>query len=461
MKEIKDRVNDYKNEIIEDLEKLISIPSMRDSPSNSRNEPFGKNIRAVFDEFMKIGDRHGFEVKDFDGYACHIQYGEQEDYVGALGHLDVVSAGNYKLWNSDPFTLKISNGLLFGRGVNDDKGPLLAAFYAMKIFKDMGIPLRHSIRIIAGGAEETTWECMDHYFKYNDQPVMGFSPDGNFPIVNGEKGIFQFHVRYSNQQTKKKNVISRIHCIEERNFVCDFVEIQIDNIEEELLLSYLLLAEEVEIKNNSTRIIYTGERSLSRNPQRGNNALWKLAKDLKDFPFSQKGMNHLLNYLDLYFVNDFYGNKLGIYHEDAEMGRTSICPMSITMDHSYFNLNVDYRYPKGVDKDEVFSHIKKLASQHQGEMIPFNEKTLLFVQEDATLIIALKKAYQTVMGKKAEVITKGGASYARTLKNGVAFGATFEGEDPKPHMPNEQMSVESLLRACEIYVHAFIELAGK
>ena len=461
LEEIKNRIKHYKEEMIEDLEKLVSIPSIRNSSSSSRDAPFGQDIREAFDEFIKIGERSGFKVQEFDGYACHIEYGEQREYVGALGHLDVVSAGDHALWDSDPFTLTQRNGLLFGRGVNDDKGPLLAAFYALKIIKDMEIPLGYSIRIIAGGAEETTWECMDHYFKNNEQPVMGFSPDGNFPIVNGEKGILQFHVNFSNQKTKKHHVISKVHCTEERNFVCDFVEIQMDHVEEAVLRPYLLSADEVQIKNNSARIIYRGERSLSRNPQRGKNALWKLAKDLQDFPFSQVGMNQLLHYIDKYFINDFYGIKLGIHFEDEEMGSTSICPMSITLDESHFNLNVDYRYPKGVHKDQVISHLKKQASQYQGEVIPFNEKNLLFVQEDSPLIVALKKAYQTVVREEAEVLTKGGASYARTLKNGVAFGATFEGEDPKPHMPNEQMPVESLLKACEIYVHAFIELAGK
>lgn len=109
--------------------------------------------------------------------------------------------------------------MLYGRGVNDDKGPLLAALYAMARIRQEGRTLYHPIRLIAGGAEETTWECMEHYFKHNPQPIFGFSPDGNFPIVNGEKGILQ--VRFL---LNADSDIS-LHCKERLHIVCDDLQV--------------------------------------------------------------------------------------------------------------------------------------------------------------------------------------------------------------------------------------------
>lgn len=455
MNDIKRRVLEYEAELLEDLAALVAIPSVRQPAGHP---PFGTPIRQALDTFLAIGKRHGFVVQDFSGYACHIEYGRGSDYVGVLGHLDVVSAGDTTLWQTPPFQLTREGDLLFGRGVNDDKGPLLAALYALKIVKDMQVPLRHSIRIIAGGAEETTWECMAHYFQQNPQPIMGFSPDGNFPIVNGEKGILQYQVSFADEPSKQNNVVTSISCGEERNFVCDEVQVTVGQVDVDALLPYLSPEAQLERNGSEATVTYQGSRSLSRNPQRGENALWKLAKDLSNFPFAQSGMNEMLGYLNQYYTDDFYGKKLGIESVDKEMGSTSICPMSITQKPGWFQLNVDYRYHKSIHIESV---VEQLKSQIAAPFTLLKQQDYLHVPKDSELLLSLAQAYQAVMLEEAEVLTKGGASYARVLENGVAFGATFEGEQPDPHMPNEKMPLSSLLRACEIYVHALINLAGK
>src|SRR5699024_8737702 len=150
-----------------------------------------------------IAERDEFEHADFDGYALHIEYGSGEEIVGVLGHLDIVPEGEKQAWLFDPFLLTNHDGHLYGRGVNDDKAPTLAAYYALKILRDLGFEFTRKVRIILGGAEETTWECMDHYFKHSEQPDMAFSPDGDFPIVNGEKGVLQGQYHLLNKQNSQ------------------------------------------------------------------------------------------------------------------------------------------------------------------------------------------------------------------------------------------------------------------
>lgn len=146
------------NQFLDDLKTLVEIPSVRNLSSAENNAPFGKEIRRAFDKFIEIAQREGFQVHDEKGYAVSAQIGEGENYIAVLGHLDVVEAGDYDLWDQDPFTMTEKEGILYGRGVNDDKGPLLAALYAVSRIKEENLKLRYPIRIIAGGAEETTWE---------------------------------------------------------------------------------------------------------------------------------------------------------------------------------------------------------------------------------------------------------------------------------------------------------------
>lgn len=444
MSEFRERIMDYEEEFLRDLEALVSLSSVRDLKTSQVNAPFGMGIRSAFDCFMGIGEKCGLKTKDFGGYACHAVLGEQEEYVGVLGHLDVVGISHPEQWKTDPFTLyKNSDNVLFGRGVNDDKGPLLAALYAVRILKDLDIPLRRSIRVIAGGAEETTWECMEHYFSRNRQPVMGFSPDGNFPVVNGEKGIVKYDFRFPLDPQENPGAYRLIDaaCSTLENYVCSSLKIVCER------------------NGRTEEAEWTGKSALSRNPQRGENALWGFAREFDGRCFSQKGVNELIRFLNDCLVGDFYGEKAEIYSEDGEMGTTSVCPTGICMDEDSIHLYLDIRYPKSTDPVRIQKRFEVWAGVYGFSCRTLHQKRLLYVPEDGELIRGLKNAYEKVTGEKAEVLTKGGASYARTLDCGVAFGAAFEGEETNPHMPNECMKLSSLLKAMEIYCEALWNLA--
>ena len=140
---------------------------------------------------MKFGKRDGFVTLDDQGYAGHIDIGNHSEYFGILGHLDVVPV-NKVGWDSDPFEVVIKDGKLFGRGVADDKGPLIAGYYAAKIIHDLNLPVKKTIRVIFGCDEERGSSCVRHYFENHEYPSMGFTPDAEFPVVYGEKGMGKF-----------------------------------------------------------------------------------------------------------------------------------------------------------------------------------------------------------------------------------------------------------------------------
>ena len=164
----------------------VEVPSVKGEATPGA--PFGKDVRRMLDVAMADAKAFGYETRDFDGYACDITLpGESEEAIAVLGHLDVVPAGDN--WATPPFTATRVGDQIFARGTSDDKGPALAALYAMNAIKAAGIPLKKSIRLILGCDEESGWEDMAYYCAHTEMPEVGFSPDASFPIINTEKGM--------------------------------------------------------------------------------------------------------------------------------------------------------------------------------------------------------------------------------------------------------------------------------
>lgn len=178
------------NEMVQELSLWLQNNSVYDPATICKGAPFGKGVKEAFDFILDAAERDGFESVNDDGYACHIDYGAGDTIIGILGHVDVVPEGDG--WKYPPFSGKVVDGFIHGRGSQDDKGPVLAAYYAMKILKDSGLPVTKKIRMILGGNEERDWKCVDHYFKTFPKPDFGFTPDGDFPLVYAEKEIKMF-----------------------------------------------------------------------------------------------------------------------------------------------------------------------------------------------------------------------------------------------------------------------------
>lgn len=480
--DFKKEIEKLKDDLIADIGSLVEIKSVRDLASKGKDSPFGTGIRLAFDRFRKIAEDKGFLCEDFGGYAIHAKTGEAEEYIAILGHLDTVEEIELDKWGFDPFKLSEHEGILYGRGVNDDKGPLLAGVYAAYIVKQMGFPLKRSIRIIAGGAEETTWECMDHYFRANSQPRYGFSPDGNFPIVNGEKGILNVRINFSGEDggELKSFPLTKISSSTSGGFVCNQLKVELNKGNHD---EYLHIGDKASrtITQNGDKVIwnYTEKKILSRNPERGENAIFDFLDDfnvqaLAPHPIDEEKKDEnlvnvtdhpvifrVLYYIEKHLYRDPYGKKLGIYIEDKEMGLPSVCPSALVYEDGKAMLYLEIRYTKSTTAEEILKKLETSLSPYGGILSVSKTRKLLYVPEDSELIKSLKTAYEKVTGEKAEVFTKGGASYARVLKEGVAFGPTFEGEAANSHLENERISIASLLKATEIYCEALYLLACK
>lgn len=176
---------EVEHRVIPDAARLIQVPSVKEAPAGP-GRPFGAPLAQALDIFLDRARELGFQVRNVDGYAGHVEMGDGPELVGVLCHLDVVPAGEG--WTCPPFGGVVKDGRLYGRGACDDKGPAVAALYAMLALRRSGLPLRRRVRLVLGLDEESGWACLDRYFRTEEMPTYAFSPDGFFPIINAEKG---------------------------------------------------------------------------------------------------------------------------------------------------------------------------------------------------------------------------------------------------------------------------------
>lgn len=447
------------NELVDDLAGLIAIPSVRDESTKSTEAPFGQGIRESFDYLIQWAEQEGFESRDHQGYALDISYGEGEEEIGILHHVDVVPAGDEAEWITAPFLLHRNEDLVFGRGVTDNKGPLVASLYILKMFKQFNIPMKRKIRVIIGGAEETTWECVEHYFRHQPQPAFGFSPDGDFPIVNGEKSILyaELQKEFPALCNFGRCQIYRIESEKDRGSTCHQLTVWLSGEAASVAQSFNSIAT-VTQEEELYRVELTTPWEKSRNPHRVPNCMDKFMAVMRHVEGLDANSQCFIELLDNYFTESIDGAKLGLAYTDEEMGSTSCCVSSINLDEHGYNLDFDFRFPKGLTIEETRTQLQHLSQKYGVSIIEQQYLPLSYLSPESELIQAMGKAYSEVTGMEAQCFSKSAASYARALSNGVAFGPTFPGDVAKVHEPNEQLSLESLRKAITIYVKLLISL---
>lgn len=200
-----------KEDLIRDTQEFLRINSVMDETTAGPGKPFGEGVNASLTSLLELGEKEGFTTKNLDGFAGHIEWGEGDDIIGVLCHVDVVPPGDG--WTSDPFSAEIRNGRIYARGAIDDKGPTMAAFYALKIVKDMNLPLSKRVRMIIGTDEESDWRCVEHYFKHEEMPTMALRLTPIFRSLMRKKGSSMLLYLFRTAQIKlnQRQCLSRFN----------------------------------------------------------------------------------------------------------------------------------------------------------------------------------------------------------------------------------------------------------
>ncbi|MFD1358558.1 dipeptidase PepV [Fictibacillus halophilus] len=458
-----EEVERRKEQLLEDTKGLLRIPSILDETKGTKDAPFGPEIHQALTYLLDLGKVIGMSAKDVDGYAGHLEMGSGEELVGILCHVDVVPAGEG--WTVDPFGAEIKDGKIYARGAIDDKGPTMAAFYAMKIIQELKLPLSKRVRMIIGCDEESNWQCVRHYFKNEEMPDFGFAPDADFPIINAEKGIFdvEFTLASDNGNNDGLQLMSfesgqRLNMVPDRA-AAKIKGSDLENIEK----AFARYAESKGVQCNS--FIENGELALQTEgksahgstPEIGINAGLELAEFLNGYTFAGQG-NAFLSLLEA-VTGEYTGNKLGIAAEDEASGKLTVNAGVMKFNSEGGKVGLNIRYPVTHNSNEIEETLFKRAKDDNWDLRIIENNPPNYVDEKHPLIKTLQKVYEEQTGEKGELIAIGGGTYARSLNTGVAFGALFPGREDVAHQKDEYMYIDDLLRATAIYAKAIYELA--
>jgi len=465
----KQEVEKRKDALIEDTKRLLQIKSVLDEENATVDAPLGKGVKEALDFMLGLGEADGFTAKNVGNLAGHLEFGQGEEIVGVLCHVDVVPEGDG--WTSDPFGADIRDGKIYARGAIDDKGPTMAAYYAMKIVKELGLPLNKRVRMIIGTDEESDWRCVEHYFAHEEMPSMGFAPDADFPIIYAEKGISDFDL-VQNGVFQENGTGAQIEVISFQagrryNMVPDFAKVVLAvNIDPtELIQTYNDFLNENELKGKY--YIDKGELILEvegisahgMEPNNGKNAGLYLAEFFSKINIDPKA-SHYFQFVTRYFKGDSRGKNLGIAYRDDITGDLTINVGKLSYTHDEGGrLGLNVRYPVTNNMDSTIDKLEVLIKEQGYTIENFSDSKPHHVDEKDELIQILKKVYEEQKGEKAELISIGGGTYARSLKSGVAFGPLFPGREDIAHQKDEYMYIEDMLKATAIYAQAISELA--
>ena len=445
-------IDSFRDEFVGMLQRWIRMPSVKGEAEDGA--PFGRDVRKMLDTAVEDARDMGFPVRDFDGYACDITLGEAEEKIAVLGHLDVVPVGDG--WTKPPFEGLIENGRIYGRGSGDDKGPALASLFAMKAIRDAGIPLKKSIRLILGCDEESGWEDMEYYSAHEQIPDVGFSPDACFPLINTEKGMVVLELRAPAAETGLQILEmatgDRINVIpgECRALVEGGAELaeKVRVYAERTGLPYA-----AEVTEQGVRLAATGIPGHSAYPEGKRNAIGMMLLLLREL-----GAEGPVAVLAEAVGMEHDGAGLGCACRD-EVSKQLTCNMGILrlQDGEWFG-TLDFRCPVTADQEKL----KEAAAAHLPgfAVVTETQKPPHHVPADSELVTALLASYEEETGLKGEPISTGGGTYAKVLKQGVAFGALFPDEEDLAHQADEYEDIDRLMLAMKIYANALIRLAG-
>jgi succinyl-diaminopimelate desuccinylase len=456
-----------KEELIKDTQNLLRIKSILDEEHPLPLAPLGKGVKEALDFMLQLGEKDGFTVKNVGNLAGHIEFGEGKELVGILCHVDVVPEGDG--WKSGPFAAEIRDGKIFARGAIDDKGPTMAAYYAMKIVKELNVPLSRRVRMIIGTDEESNWRCVEHYFKHEEMPTMGFAPDADFPIIHAEKGIVDFDIvqdKVMDQTGDYQVEIVSFHSGRRYNMVPDFAkaELIVQHIHTDISQCYIEFLKEHKLKGKQYvecgRLVLEleGVSAHGMEPNNGKNAGLYLARFLSNVKLDPKS-NHFIQFVVRYFSRGSRGIELGIHYADDVSGELTINVGKLSFSpEDGGRLGLNLRYPVTNKIEQTKAKIEAIVYEEGFRIENFSNSNPHYVEENNPLIKTLQKVYEEQTGEDAKLLAIGGGTYARSLKNGVAFGPLFPGREDVAHQKDEYIIIDDLLKATAIYAQAIYEL---
>ena len=425
---------------------MVRIKSLLCEEKATEDNPLGADLSAALDTFLSIAQEMGFKTKNMGGYVGYVEMGSADaPLIGILAHLDVVPEGAAEHWKYPPYAAAIADDCLYGRGAVDDKGPAVAALFAMAALRG-SMPLHRRFRLILGLDEENDSRCIKYYKEHEEIPRYSFSPDAYFPAVNAEKGILRVVVTIKGERRAAAGGGAELLSLQGG----DKFNVVPDGAKAEIL------------DNGELITLWTSGRAAhAMEPYKGDNAVQKMLLKLLTVPL-RKEDHKLIETAAAIAGDDWSGSSLSVKCSDDISGElTCNCAAAegrVKDGAAEILLKFDIRYPVTVLADKIISNIEATAARFGASMKTATHKPPLYVPAESYLVQTLLDAYEEVTGERPEPISMGGGTYCRFLPNSVSFGPVFPGEEEVAHRPNERISLDNLRKCTHIYAKALMKL---
>jgi succinyl-diaminopimelate desuccinylase len=443
-----------REQILADIASLVAIDSVQTAPEE--NAPFGAGAKAALDKTLELAAGMGLATKNCDNYIGYAELAgaEKDKYLATICHVDVVPAGNG--WDGDPFTMRVKDGWLLGRGVSDDKGPMVTTLYALKFLKEEGVALRYPIRAIAGDNEETGMKDVEYYLAHEPAPVFCFTPDAEFPVCNGEKG--HFGATFTSPAFGEEGVILEFEGGVANNAVPDRASALVRTD-----ISKLTNAPNItlEPEGDCVRIRGWGKSGHAAMPAGTVNAIALVADYMLANGLGCAAERAYLEALHKLHCSTA-GEGLGIACEDGPFGPLTIIGGRMYKQDGRFVQTMDCRFPTTTD-GETLENTVRAAVGEAGTLTVGRADAPFYIEADTPAIRACIDTYNEVTGENATPFTMGGGTYARHFPYAVSFGPEHNDMQLPDfggpmHGANEAAPLDKLLEALKIYILALLRL---
>lgn len=458
---INEFIDRHKEDIFEDVKSLIEIPSI------SLNK---KEVDEALQWVIRKGEAFGLETKTLlDNKIGVIELGEGEETVGILTHVDVVGVEDLALWKTEPFKAECIDDCIYGRGAVDDKGPLVACLYAMKAIKESGKLIHKKVQMIIGTQEETEWSDIEAYVKSYKIPDYAFTPDGEFPITNIEKGYLDVSVKFKKMKEENNDQCVKVVSIGGGNTInvipakCEAVLRGDKDLIEKIVINYNLARnkELITLVDVGEDVVVTamGLAAHSCFPEKGLNAIVILSDFLKELPLNNDEKKNLVEFISDVFTDNgdlsAFGLKQHSEYKDGEyVHKTVASPTILQSDEKGTSVLLNFRTAYGTLIEDIRICFENFKQQYRYDFEFMEPMEATYVSKECKFLHALAGSYEKVSGLQNEFLLAHGASYAKAMPKTVAFGPIFPGEEDCCHEANEFISKENLIKITKIYANA-------
>ncbi len=472
---LRERIDEMRPQMIGALKELIKCRSLQEEAQP--NAPFGSETARCLETALEISKNLGFRTHNMDGYVGWAEFGEGEEMVAVLCHLDVVPEGEG--WTvCAPYDPVVKGGNLYGRGAIDNKGPCVASLFGMKALMDEGFVPDRRIRLIFGCNEETGSGDIQYYRANGGEiPVAGFTPDANYPLVNGEKGYMNlgFEQKLVQEGTWKlvsieggaaSNIVPQ-YCkavlkvdaeVEARDIVGIMETALAEDANFDANISWKLDSKE---DGSVLTIEAKGIAAHASLPQFGENAIGRMCLFLKKLPLNCAATNFLADKIGM----EHTGKSLNVALWDEPSGplTLNIGIISSYLDGADVTVRVllDSRCPVTFQREDLIPVLKAAFEGAGWTTYQEGWANPLYQSLESESVQKLLKAYRDITGDDSPAMCIGGGTYAKSMPNIMAFGPCRKGIDNREHGADEFIILEDMMQDAEIYARAVQALAMK